>query len=263
MYLYPQDDSVAPFGLTAHGVFLVALTALSLASLARWRTVDRLVGRHPASAFAVACLGSAGAALVLFHQEGPLPSGLVWASAVLVASGFLVLLLGWARYLSEGFGTRLLLVLTASYLLSLIVFKNSWLARTGDVAGLVAIALIPAGSGLGLLLAGTLKRTGLNGGGDSADLRFLFAPPIGLFIAFLLAGSAVRGMVDAVAARHRCPGCRLPGLCNLRAQASARRRERREALHDAPVRARLLGGLFGDVSLGHRFPRPRQRKHGG
>ena len=198
MYLYPQDVSVAPFGLPAHGVFLVALTALSLASLARWRTVDRLVGRHPASAFAVACLGSAGAALVLFHQESPLPSGLVWASAVLVASGFLVLLLGWARYLSEGFGTRLLLVLTASYLLSLIVFKNSWLARTGDVAGLVAIALIPAGSGLGLLLAGTLKRTGLNGGGDSADLRFLFAPPIGLFIAFLLAGSAVRGMVDAV-----------------------------------------------------------------
>ena len=69
--------------------------------------------------------------------------------------------------------------------------------------------------------------------------------------------------VHALAARHRCPGCRLPGLCNLRAQASARRRERREALHDAPVRARLLGGLFGDVSLGYRFPRPRQRKHGG
>ena len=196
MYLYPQDVSVAPFDLPAHGVFLVALTALSLAALARWRFVDRLVARRPALTFAAACLGSVGAALVLFYQGDPVPSGLMWASAALVACGFLASLLMWARYLSHGFDGRLLLILATSYLLSLVVFRFSPATRMGDPIGLAAVALIPAGSGLGWLLSGMWKQ-GADCDVENADLKRLLAPPIWLFIAFLLAGSAVRGMVDA------------------------------------------------------------------
>lgn len=195
MYLYPPDILVAPFDLPAHGVFLIALTALSFAALARWRFVDRLIAQHPALTFASSCLGSIGAALVLFHQGGPAPSGLVWTSAVLVAGGFLTSLLIWARYLSRNFNGRLLLILTTSYLLSLVAFRYSMTAHMDSGAVLAVVALIPTGSGLGWLFS-EVRGQEIRGDTESTDLKRLLTAPIWLFIAFLLAGSAVRGMVD-------------------------------------------------------------------
>ena len=138
--------------------------------------------------------GALGGALALqaLSVTGAAHVALVWLSAPLVSCGFLASLLAWGLTISDRFSTTQLVVLSASYLVSLAVFRPS--------VGIPIAAcplIVPLGSGLLWLLSAPPRSVANAPQAGSAERKPSANPSILLFAAFLLAGSVVRGIMDA------------------------------------------------------------------
>lgn len=196
MVLYPQSNTV-PLGsatIPAHGAFLLVLAILACVALALHRHVKQTMQEHPGLWTATMAIGILGSlvALTALSSNGETHAALAWLSSPLVACGFLAAFLGWGIVVSRTFCATQLVVLSASYLLSLLLFRPSTILNA-EMCTLV----VPAGSALFWLLSVRLDQPRKPQESADAPSR---APsrntPLWLFAAFLLAGSVVRGIVD-------------------------------------------------------------------
>ncbi len=195
MILYPQSSMVplGPATIPAHGAFLLVLSVLACAALTLRRQVAHTMRERPGLWAVATAAGTAGSALALtaLATTGAAHATLAWISAPLVACGFLSAFLGWGLVLSRDFGTSQLVVLPASYFLSLVSFKPGTV-----MASELCPLVVPVGSALFWLLSVRLaNRVVPHAPTASKDLPPQNAP-LWLFAAFLLAGSVVRGIAD-------------------------------------------------------------------
>ena len=196
--LYPAGLDV-PFGkggLSAHGVFLATLALVAVAALALWHRAPRAFARRGVLAL-LGSLASLGALLALAMEEGVLPPWVLWISIALTAVGFLALYLGWGSYMaglvSGGEAPRAVVLLGISFALSFALFSRAGLV--GSLAGgRVAALIMPVGASV--LWYCSRPCMGLGDGGERCSLRRAATPLLAAVGAFLVVGSAVRGIVD-------------------------------------------------------------------
>ena len=191
--LYPLDITMqlSDFSVQVYVVFLLILLAFSLLALLFAPTVEKMfLNRRPLIVL-FAAMGSLGVFLCMGAQRGLYADWAYLLSIVLISLGFLANCLAWAVYFSSKFGPSQIVLLAVSYLASLIIFNAVGIYF--PVAKDYVLVFIPLCIGLAWLFADAPRaqveaRTW-------ASLKMI-SPYIGLFVAFLLAGSVVRGIVD-------------------------------------------------------------------
>ena len=207
---------VFPPSTGALPTFLASLAIVSACTLARWRDVRERIERHPSRALCLALVGTVGSAWLLAANAGVLPGSLSAGVATLVAAtavslGFLTTMLMWASHFAHSFGALDPFVISLSYLLSLLAFRGIW--PDPNVAQLVMVALVPLGAGsfwwvarllcpadVPVVTGGPGERSRLDGDAVTGRPAFGWAlsAPVCLFVAFLLAGAVVRGIMDVL-----------------------------------------------------------------
>lgn len=182
--LYPLDS---PTGTSpAFGVLLVVLLVLCAFSIAFRTRIEKIFLTQRYSVVLLSAMASGGAAMALAADSGLLGAWALWVSLPLVAAGFVAGYLGWATYFCYRFGPSDIVVLAASYLASL-VFFTQW------VPYLVAV-FVPLGVGVSWFFAQPPRGSAV--ASKISSLKEV-TPFIVLFIAFLLSGSILRGIVDS------------------------------------------------------------------
>ena len=203
MILYPGSNaraSVSPGDVAAgfiapHEAFLIALFVLIIAALLRWRQVGSYIRSRPLPMVAFAVIGFVGGVVTATSSNDGTP--LSWVSTAMVALGILSLLLMWAEYFSVTFSPRSIAFIALSYLVSLVAIRNTSIGD--ELARDLVTAAIPLGSGVLWYVARLLEKgsvTDPSNYSGKAGLRAIANPYILLFVAFLLAGCVIRGIVD-------------------------------------------------------------------
>ena len=200
MVLYPaaSDVSIGGGHLTVHIVCLFALAVLSCAAFGCWRQIERLLARRRPAVACLVCLAAVGAVLALAVNDGFLPEGWLWASAVCAATGFLAAYLAWASFFSHSFSSADIAVLGASFFASYVLFSHGGLIG-GVLDGSVGTVVMPIGTGLAWLLsrkAGAASTEAARPSDAAFRLRQPGSLPILAVAAFLVVGAAVRGIID-------------------------------------------------------------------
>ncbi len=191
--LYPLDTTLSVFNISiqVYLIFLCVLLGLSLIVLLFSRKLEGVFLSHRVVILVATLLGSFGTFLCLWVQESAYATWLLWPSTVLVALGFLASCLAWALYFSFSFGPRQIVLLAVSYLASLLIF-NAVGIYLQDIKDYLLIA-----TPLCIGLSWFFTKMPENRIDESAWVSLKkVGPYIGLFIAFLLTGSIVRGIVD-------------------------------------------------------------------
>ncbi|WP_172623357.1 helix-turn-helix transcriptional regulator [Arabiibacter massiliensis] len=190
--LYPPTFSYELFGipLNVSLVFIVELVVVGLACIAARRQIDRMMRLRRPLVFACAAVGSIGALAMLSLSQGGAPAALLWPASLLIAVGFAANCLAWATYFSADFGAREVCILVASYLASLAFIPALGLVIDVDRT---LVLLTPLVSGAAWLLSPRSENPEFDQSGSALKSIGLYVP---LFIVFLIAGSAMRGIVD-------------------------------------------------------------------
>lgn len=193
--LYPNTTSGSEtYDITLYLSVLLILLVLCFVSLRLSPRIETAIERTPLIIMVSGCAGSIGAAFALIANTGFDSVVLYWLSTPLVAIGFFGAYLAWARYFSASFNAKMITVLAVSYLLGLIVFSalgyvpylKSVIAFIAPFCTCLCWFMLPRieqadKQAVGMNVLPLLKKTD---------------PYVLLFIAFLLAGSIVRGIVD-------------------------------------------------------------------
>ncbi|WP_162610851.1 response regulator transcription factor [Gordonibacter sp. An230] len=181
-----------PFETEGLSLVYPALLALLLVLCAAAVSLGGLLGRvmHESKLFVplAGVFGSAGVALSFAAAEGLLPPWIAWAALPFVVFAFEVGCLAWALFFCERFSFESVAVMVAS-------FGASLLALSHGLPHLVAVA-VPAVVGVTWRFAPPLRACRWEGQGLVALKGG--TPCVVLLIAFLMAGSVLRGVVDTV-----------------------------------------------------------------
>lgn len=198
MLLYPVglDVPLGPAVVPAHAVFLGVLAVAAAGALGAWRWLWEYVERHRGVVALLGAVASAGAGMALGVTAGELPPWVLWASIVCVALGFLALYASWGAYIAglacEKKTWHVVMILAVSLWLSFVLFSRAGIVGSLG-SGRLAAVLMPAGAGV----LWVCSRPGCYGNRDG---RFVIAhaltPPLLAVAAFLVVGSAVRGIID-------------------------------------------------------------------
>lgn len=196
--LYPAGLDV-PFGeggFSAHGVFLATLALVAVAALVLWYRAPRAFAHRGVMAL-LGSLASLGALLALAMEEGALPPWALWVSIAITAVGFLALYLGWGSYMaglvSGGEAPRAVVLLGVSFALGFVLFSRAGLV--GSFAqGRIAALIMPVGASV--LWYCSRPCAELGGGVERSAPHRAVTPLLAAVGAFLVVGSAVRGIVD-------------------------------------------------------------------
>ena len=188
--VYPWELEVAP-GVSAYALFIAVLCVLTLAALA-------VLGRRdppwpPWAVCAAGALGSVGVALSLACRSEGSELGLPVAcvSTCLVAASFLSGYLAWASLCVRCLSARTVAVMAASFFASTVL--GGLVSRAHSGAPQVFALLGPVLVGGALFLA----RRRIPASDVPCDSRRpVVSVPVVLFVAFLLMGAVVRGVVD-------------------------------------------------------------------
>lgn len=197
--LYPLSFEGRLSGLAPYPVLLALLFALCMAVVATRARIEGVFRSRRILVPIVCGLGSVGVALGFGVDEGMLASWVSWVSLLFVAVAFVTGYLAWSIWFCDRFNPGHIVVLAASYMTSLLIF-HAW------VPMFVAIA-VPACTGLFWYLASPPCAASPNTG--FSTLRKV-TPYVVLFVAFLLAGSVLRGIVDTSEADLTGPTFRWP-----------------------------------------------------
>lgn len=188
--VYPWELEAAP-GVSAYALFIAVLCALTVAALA-------VLGRRDLSCppwvvCAVGALGSVGVALSLAcRSEGPeLALPVACVSTCLVAASFLTGYLAWASLCVRCLSAGTAAVMAASFFASTVL--GGLVSRAHPGAPEAFALLGPALVGLAFCLAWS-RMPVPDAPCDSR--RPVVSAPVVLFVAFLLMGAVVRGVVD-------------------------------------------------------------------
>jgi len=191
--LYPLNTTIplSDFSVQIYAVFLLVLFVLSLLALFFASALEKVFLNRRLVIVLFAAMGSLGAFLCLGAQRGLYADWAYLLSTILISVGFLANCLAWAVYFSSRFGPSQIILLAVSYLASLVIFNA--IGIYFPIAKDYVLVLVPLCIGLTWLFANAPRaqveaRTW-------ASLKKI-SPYIVLFVAFLLAGSVVRGIVD-------------------------------------------------------------------
>ena len=212
--LFPLDPAGGTSPFSPYGFYLLSLVVCSAVALA----IERALSSRPAGrrvetvAVGVATLvGTVATSLCLLAQAGTLPEWAAWVSAPFVAACFCLQYLGWASHCSWSFSSRTLPVMAGSYMLSLVAvvgvarlfagWNDAVVALTPLVSG---VCLLPLLMGEGISeLPGKPGLSGVSGVSGVSDLPGAperpsrkLPPSVAMFVAFLLCGAVIRGIVD-------------------------------------------------------------------
>lgn len=196
--LYPPESVVRAGGLQmqSHAVFLLVLSLMTAVLIGGVRRGGGRFGTlGPSVVAAGSFAGTAGVLVAL--ASGPTPGVLALVlSCALVAFGFLTGYLAWAEHFSSGFSATDVVLLAGSFALSLTVCVGLTRA-VGTVFRLSLAIATPVGTGLAW--CASERRPVRAGAPLGASLRGM-PSFVALFLAFLVFGAVVRGVVDAGAA---------------------------------------------------------------
>ncbi|MBR2836507.1 MAG: helix-turn-helix transcriptional regulator [Coriobacteriales bacterium] len=204
MILYPRNQ-IMNFGsisLPLQTPFLIALFLLIFIGINLWFKIEDFLDHERIISTLLSFIGSAGVILAIAMRNGffEQSSGswyiCEWASAFMVAFGYLLALLMWANFFSKKFGAQEIIVIAASYVLSLLMFQTTGYAET--IWEVAITALVPFGSAICWFFAETPASDNSASSKRSLSLRLLANPTLLLFIAFLLTGSIIRGVFDII-----------------------------------------------------------------
>lgn len=192
--LYPLKS-----GSSLYPVLLVMLLVLCIFAIPARRHIENVLLSRRFLIPLVGVCGSVGVAVGIFANEGLFEPWLSWVSLLLVAICFISSYFAWALYFCNRFGPEEVVMLAASYMASLLIFAHG-------SSSLVAVA-VPAGAGICWRLA-PLPKT-IETKSKLSSLKEV-TPYAVLFVAFLLAGSVLRGIVDATEVDASGPTFRWP-----------------------------------------------------
>lgn len=199
--VYPGGTEI-PFGqggVSAHGVFLVALAVVSVIALCRWKRFDPLLFSRPTAVSLMMACTAVGALLSFGVRDAVLPTVLLWVSVLCSATGFLTMFLAWLGYFARTWGPAGLAVFGGSFFLGYVLSSHYGLLSLllGDDVALVVMSLGSAVlwrmCALGAQSSGSLRDTRFMGW---ADLARGVTPFIAVTAGLLVVGSSVRGIVD-------------------------------------------------------------------
>ena len=223
--LFPEGTTIRLIGrdLPGHCVFVVALCALALLALTRWRDVLDTLRQHPVIVPLTAVVASAAATCGQLGVLGSDVGRLVVALALALA--FIVCFLAWAGYLAVGFDVRKLVILLLAYPCSVVAMYAPFALRGVPSAALASC--MTAGTGIcwyALTLLGArdesracmrdARREGADDDGADGVVAVTGAagrrsssypaiswldfidPLVGATAAFILAGAGIRGVID-------------------------------------------------------------------
>jgi DNA-binding CsgD family transcriptional regulator len=190
--IYPLDLEVTIGGLSLqlYSVFLVILAIASASSLPFASRIEQALLTRPLLVPLVSAFGSLGVAVMLLVENGVIAPWFSLFSALLVAAGFLIGYYAWALFCSYSFSLRNTVLLAASYPASIVIF--SFLAFFPAFTD-VALLVIPLATGVAWHFSLLPKRAATTNVSSSLRSVNLF---VCLFIAFILAGSVIRGILD-------------------------------------------------------------------
>lgn len=189
--LYPPSFSHSFNGIPLHDSLLLvgSLAAVGLVCLSARSLLCKDMGTHKALVLTCTLAGSVGAWLLLSIQRSAVSFELPLIASLLVALGFIANTLAWAIHFSAAFTLRSACILMISYMTSLVLFPA--LSLMPHSPALLAICA-PALSGTAWFLTPQPKEYTFDQ--SVFSLRFL-SPGALLCVAFLIAGSAIRGIV--------------------------------------------------------------------
>lgn len=190
--LFPLEAEIPLWDISVqvYVIFLLILFLLSLASAPFASKIELLLFSRPNVALLLSSLGTLGVVTVMLVHQQMLASWMSLVAVVLVSVSFLSSYFAWASYFSFSFSLKSMVLLAASFLAS-ILFSSvfSFFPELKSVSYLI----IPLGTGLAWYFSTMPSRTEKKGARESLRTVNLF---VSLFIAFLLAGSVMRGIID-------------------------------------------------------------------
>lgn len=213
--LFPLASDGPATLFSPYALYLATLVAVSVFALIAERRFRARFGQNPgartrrAIVGAATLLGTLATLGCLMCEVRLLPSWVVWICTPPVAVGFCAQYLAWASYCTRFFSARTILAMAGSFFLSLAGIVG--LSRLSAELNNAVVLLTPLVSGLCLLAVVSQKGvvTAAQGPADRTaqplcgELRLLanglpfYAV---LFVAFLLCGAVIRGIVDVGAA---------------------------------------------------------------
>ncbi len=193
--LFPSDGTIEFDGLLAspYLIFLFVLTILSLVVFACSQQIEFLLKRYPASVLIGTFCGFFGMILQMGLMSEDENTWILLGSTILVSLGFLTGYLAWACKLSSRFGPIELVLLSASYFLSLLIVNGINVLIPLIKPFMIAVTPLC----VGFSWYANVHREPFDANAKlrgKMPRRMVFF--IVLFIAFLLAGSIIRGIVD-------------------------------------------------------------------
>jgi DNA-binding CsgD family transcriptional regulator len=192
-YIFPADMRTIVAGQTIgiYPLFLIILLLTSLAALAASKQLAAAMTYHRPLILVCTTCGTLGIFLCILHTNGMTDDTVLFPAMVLVAVGFLAALLAWASYFSASFGFPQLIILVTAYFLSLLFFTI--IGKFFSILKDYILVVLPLGTGVLWLLAD--RREHAADKGILVTMRSVKAYVV-LYIAFLLIGSVIRGIVD-------------------------------------------------------------------
>ena len=198
--LYPLGSEVSVFGygIQLYTVFLIEALVLSVIALFFFKKSGGCYSLGKRVVLASSIIGTMGAVLNMCVQAGVFDAVVFWLSFLLTVIGFLGNYLAWAQYFSSSFGAKHLVLLAISYFMSIVLLTALSLSFASMKPLLTTMT--PLIVGLSWCLAqpqGRIpKQKRSKPSGSKKWINQTTTLYIGLYIAFLLAGSVVRGIID-------------------------------------------------------------------
>ena len=198
--LYPLGSEVSVFGygIQLYTVFLIEALVLSVIALFFFKKSGGCYSLGKRVVLASSIIGTMGAVLNMCVQAGVFDAVVFWLSILLTVIGFLGNYLAWAQYFSSSFGAKHLVLLAISYFMSIVLLTALSLSFASMKPLLTTMT--PLIVGLSWCLAqpqGRIpKQKRSKPSGSKKWINQTTTLYIGLYIAFLLAGSVVRGIID-------------------------------------------------------------------
>lgn len=198
--LYPLGSEVSVFGygIQLYTVFLIEALVLSVIALFFFKKSGGCYSLGKRVVLASSIIGTMGAVLNMCVQAGVFDAVVFWLSILLTVIGFLGNYLAWTQYFSSSFGAKHLVLLAISYFMSIVLLTALSLSFASMKPLLTTMT--PLIVGLSWCLAqpqGRIpKQKRSKPSGSKKWINQTTTLYIGLYIAFLLAGSVVRGIID-------------------------------------------------------------------
>lgn len=201
--LYPRKASMPELQgiptLPAWAFFFLSVTIVSIIVLIKWQAISDTLARKSLIVPLVGAIASAGACMVLLTDaSSPVAFAAYAIGSIFVGAGVCTSILIWIGHIATSFSAGKIALLAFSYLLSLAIFGS--LRGANQLVASAMTAICPICSTMAWFFAiqpGRLTESEVTQ--THAQIRWFDLTDVftGSLVIFLLAGSVMRGIIDA------------------------------------------------------------------